>query len=136
VPHDVLAAGDPAGSDFGPTSTKSLYITGTPLHAIAFGDEFLLGRPGVHEHDIGVAPARRYRAPVPCPARLRARMPVFVSNIGSMCLNSPECSVEVVEATVMNFCALALAAANHDQPASSTATRQVLRFTSMAALLL
>src|SRR5258706_12635795 len=29
-------------------------------------------------------------------------MPVFFSKIGRMCLKSPDCSVEVVEATVMN----------------------------------
>jgi hypothetical protein len=30
-------------------------------------------------------------------------MPVFFSKIGSRCLKSPDCSVEVVEATVMYF---------------------------------
>ena len=45
----------PAGSLFGPISTKSLYITGIALHAFAFGEEFLFRRFGVHEHDVGVA---------------------------------------------------------------------------------
>ena len=45
----------PAGSLLGPTRMKSLYITGIALHAEAVGDEFLLLRPGVHEHHVGVA---------------------------------------------------------------------------------
>jgi hypothetical protein len=37
-------------------------------------------------------------------------MPVFFSKIGSRCLKRPDCSVDVVEATVMNRCAAAGAA--------------------------
>ena len=33
-----------------------------------------------------------------------AHAPFVFSKIGSRCLNKPDCSVEVVEATVMNFC--------------------------------
>ncbi len=42
--------------------------------------------------------------PVPSATTLTS-MPVFFWNAGSMCLKRPDCSVEVVEATVMNFCA-------------------------------
>ncbi len=40
--------------------------------------------------------------PVPT-ATTRTSTPLFFVYAGSRCLNRPDCSVEVVEATVMNF---------------------------------
>ena len=93
-----------AGSAFGPISTKSLYITGEALDAEALGDELLLGRLVVHEHHVGVAAPAPCRAPGRCRARRRApRCRSRFSKTGSRWPNRPDCSVEVVEATVMNL---------------------------------
>jgi hypothetical protein len=53
--------------------------------------------------------------PVPS-ATTRTSIPVFFWKIGSKCLNIPDCSVEVVEATVMNFCAIAAGAMHSASP--------------------
>ena len=56
------------------------------------------------EHHIGVAAPRDVeRLSRAAPATTRTWMPVRFSNTGSRCLNSPLCSVEVVEDTVMTL---------------------------------
>ena len=52
-------------------------------------------------------------------ATTRASMPVSLLNAGSSSLNRPDCSVEVVEATVMKGCAFA------GREAGSTAVQEV-----------
>ena len=72
--------------------------------------------------------------PVPS-ATTRTWIPVFFSNSGSRCLNSPDCSVEVVEATVMKFCASATRRDAQAPAADNTRRTNPLRFNSMAVLL-
>ena len=100
----------PAGSDFGPMMTKSLYMTGKrctpwPSRRNCSSADFAC------TNTTSASPRRARSSAWPVPsATTRTSMPVFCSKIGRMCLKSPDCSVEVVDATVMNRCASALGA--------------------------
>ena len=94
----------PAGSLFGPISTKSLYMTGgISFHALSFGDESLFCRFGMDKHNISVAaPAMSERLTVPTASTFTA-MPVFIVKSGNKWSNRPVSFVEVVETTTINF---------------------------------
>ena len=91
-----------AGSASGPTITKSLYITSsrsTPCpSATNFSSEGLWWT-----RRTSASPLLAIRMALPVPtATTRTPMPVCSRNPGRRTSNSPEFSVEVVEATVMN----------------------------------
>ena len=82
------------------------------------------------------SPRRAMSSACPVPsATTRTSMPVFFWKTGSRCLNSPDCSVEVVEATVMNFCAHDAGAAALNASVINRMPNSFLRFSSMAVLL-
>jgi hypothetical protein len=95
-----------AGSALGPTRTKSLYITASASRRSL--------RPRISPppalswtNTTSASPAAPMSSAWPVPtATTRASMPVSLVNAGSRSLKSPDCTVEVVEATVTNGCAL------------------------------
>jgi hypothetical protein len=88
--RDVRVPLIPAGSAFGPISTKSLYMTG---RAIRHGRRrrTFSSCARVHEDDVGVAaPAGVERLPGALAMTTRTSMPVLALNRGRMWLNRPE----------------------------------------------
>ncbi len=123
-----------AGSDLGPTRMKSLYITGKRFTPWPSPMNFS-SADFACTNTTSASPRRAVSSacPVPC-AITRTAIPVFFSKTGSRCLNSPEFSVEVVEATVMNFWACTAAGAATSASNGNNPTN-ILRFSSMAVLL-
>src|SRR6516225_6079752 len=85
---DVGHAFDAGGIVLRSDDDKIVVHHGVALHARAFGDEFLLLRLGMNEHDVGVAAASS-AWPVPC-ATTFTSMPVLALNSGKIWPNSPE----------------------------------------------
>ena len=92
-----------AGSDFGPTITKSLYITSRRSMPKPSSTNFC-SATWSWTSTTSASPLRAVASacPVPC-ATTRTSMPVFDLNAGSKCLKRPESSVDVVDATTMKL---------------------------------
>src|SRR6185503_9475223 len=105
-----------AGSAAGPTMTKSLYITSRRSTPKPSATNFSSASRSCTKTTSASPRLPMSSAwPVPC-ATTRTLIPVFAPNSGRMCLNRPDCSVDVVEATTMDLsCAAAGAAAAHEQ---------------------
>src|SRR5262249_6496944 len=114
----------PAGSAWGPTMMKSLYMTSkrfTPKpSATNCSSDFLSCT-----NSTSASPflARSMAWPVPL-ATTRTSMPVFLVKIGSRYSNSPESCVEVVDATTMKRSSASVGTAHSPRP-TSTAPRPV-----------
>src|SRR5689334_11259209 len=108
-----------AGSDFGPTRMKSLYITSrrsTPNPSARNFSSATLS----WTKTTSASPRRAVSSAWPVPsATTRTSIPVLALKAGSRWPNRPDCSVEVVDATTMNFsCAIAGSASRAKAPAS------------------
>ncbi len=90
-----------AGSLFGPTSTKSLYMTSKRLTPQPSARNFSSAALSC-TNSTSASPRRPMSSAWPVPtATTCTSMPVAFVKAGSRCLKRPDCSVEVVEATVM-----------------------------------
>src|SRR5215213_10371003 len=111
----------PAGSLFGPISTKSLYITSNRLTPNPSETNFS-SCDLAWTNTTSASPRRAVSSacPVPCATTLTS-MPVLALNIGSKWPNRPESCVEVVEATTIDLsCAKAW-------PANTRAAAAIIR---------
>jgi hypothetical protein len=78
-----------ARSAFGPISTNVVVHHVVAPEAESLREKLLLQRPGVHEHDVGIAaPSHVERLPGPS-ATTRTCMPVFLSKIRQQVLEQP-----------------------------------------------
>ena len=114
----------PAGSPFGPTRMKSLYITGTRFTPNPSVTNF--SSCGLACTNTTSASPRRAVSsawPVPCDTTFTS-IPVLVLNSGRRWPNSPESWVEVVEATTID---LSCASAGEPIRASAVARMTKLR---------
>jgi hypothetical protein len=115
-----------AGSAAGPTITKSLNITSwRPVAKPSATNRRSASRSWTST--TSASPRRAVSSAWPVPsATTRTSMPVCFVNAGSRCLNSPDCSVEVVDATTMNdVCAHAAAQASQAAAATSSERRRI-----------
>ena len=107
-----------AGSAAGPTSTKSLYMTGTRLRPKPSATNFSSATWSCTK-TTSASPRRAMSSAWPVPtATTRTSMPLAALKLGSRCANRPDCSVEVVEAMTIDFAASCAAA----RPGSTAAT--------------
>jgi hypothetical protein len=84
----------------------------------------------VDQHHVGIAAARGVER---LPGATRTSMPVCFVNAGSRCLKSPDCSVDVVDATTMKGdCAHAAPQASHAAAAAISVRREIGRKIGMA----
>ena len=114
----------PAGSAAGPTTTKSLYMTSFRCTPNPSATNFF-SAAGAWTKTTSASPRDPVSSawPVPC-AMTRTSMPVFSVNFGRRYSNRPDASVEVVDATVMNFsCASAPCSAIRGAAAASAAAK-------------
>ncbi len=92
-----------AGSDAGPTTMKSLYITGKRLVANPSATNFSSAAVSC-TNTMSASPRRPVSSAWPVPtATTRTSMPVACLNSGSRWPNRPDCSVDVVEAITMDL---------------------------------
>ena len=105
-----------AGSLFGPISTKSLYITGNRLTPSPSARNFS-SAAFAWTKTTSASPRRARSSAWPVPsATTRTLMPVSFSKMGRRKPNRPDCSVDVVEATVMKrSCACAAGDGEREQ---------------------
>src|SRR5215470_3994039 len=101
--NNVLAAADAGGIALWSDQDEVVVHHRVAPYAEPIGDEFFFGCLGVDEHE-SASPRRPVSSacPVPCASTFTS-MPVFSLNSGSMCLNRPESSVDVVEATTIDL---------------------------------
>ena len=98
----------PAGSSFGPTTTKSLYMTGRRLRPKPSATNFSSATWSC-TNSTSASPRRPRSSawPVPSATTLMSMLRAALK-AGSRCANSPDCSVLVVDAiTMLRSCALA-----------------------------
>ena len=111
-----------AGSAFGPISTKSLYMTSRrPIPQPSATNLSSAGRSCTNT--TSASPRRPTSSAWPVPsATTFTWMPVFCVNIGRMWPKRPDCSVDVVDATTIDF---GCAAAGSATSAASAAANSV-----------
>ena len=78
-------------------------MTGWRLSGKTVGHEFFLGHLVVHEQHVGIAAAAHVDGLAGAQATTFTSMPLAFLNSGSRWPNRPDCSVEVVDATTMDW---------------------------------
>src|ERR1043165_4474836 len=121
----------PAGSPFGPISTKSLYITGKRFTPAPSAMNFSSAARACTKAT-SASPRRAVSSawPVPCAITFTV-MPVACLKIGSRWPNRPESWVDVVEATMID---LSCASAGVHSAAAIAAARRIRRVGMLASL--
>src|SRR5579859_6988926 len=113
----------PAGSARGPTTTKSLYITSNRLTPKPSAMNWSSACRSCTS-TTSASPRRPMSRAWPVPtATTFTAMPLCAAKRGRMKPNRPDCSVEVVEATMMSRCCAAASPAVHARRSSSATKR-------------